>query len=118
MGESEALVFGLHRNEERLEYAICHLRNVGFLGANFSVFSPLPQRDPQGNLQECISDWSEVMIGTFCEKDILLSVRCESSGQAVIARKILECTEADTILCSVEHIGGIPFRTGRFSNLA
>jgi hypothetical protein len=113
MGES--LVFGLYRDEASLDYAICHLRNVGFLNGNFSVVFPPPGGNSYSDKPETFSNWSEEMIGAYCQHDILLSVRCESSGQAVIARKILECTEADTVLS--EHLGGIQFVTAGFSNL-
>lgn len=118
MIEAEGLVFGLYKSEASVEYAMCHLRNVGFLDGNFSIVFPSPQIDSPTMTGDGFSEWSEEMIRTFCEKDILLSVRCETSGQAAIARKILECTEADSVLCSGEQNSRIQFPTGKFSSLA
>lgn len=117
MPESEALVFGLYRSEASLEYAICHLRNVGFLEANFSVVFPPPQADFM-QASERLAILSAKSADALSDQNILLSVRCESSGQAVIAKKILECTEADSVLTSAEQRGSIQLRTEKFSNLA
>ena len=116
MSDSEAVVCGLYRNEATLDYAICHLRNVGFLDENFSVVFPACGRDPMAEMLTCpalaggerITPWNQ---------DILLSIRCESSGQAAIAEKILECTDADTVVSSAED-SGIAFSAHRFNNLA
>jgi hypothetical protein len=121
MSESKALVCGLYRNEATVEYALCHLRNVGFLDQNFSVIFPatgpddieLGKNGPLGKMGStpdiCRTVWTQ---------EILLSVQCESAGQAVIARKILQCTDADTVVSSTEEPANIEFRTEKFSHLA
>ena len=88
MSDSKALVCGLYRNEATVEYALCHLRNVGFLDQNFSVIFPAAGSDdievgkngPLGKL----SNANEIS-RTVWTQEILLSVQCESAGQAVIA---------------------------------
>lgn len=121
MSDSKALVCGLYRNEATVEYALCHLRNVGFLDQNFSVIFPAASSEdvevgktgPLGRLNNtsdvCRTVWTQ---------EILLSVQCESAGQAVIARKILQCTDADTVVSSTEELANIEFRTEKFSHLA
>ena len=116
MSDSEAMVCGLYRNEATLDYAICHLRNVGFLDENFSVVFPAGSRDPMAEmLIRPVLAGGERM--TLWNQDILLSIRCESSGQAAIAEKILECTDADTVVSSAKE-SGVAFSTCRFNNLA
>jgi hypothetical protein len=106
MSETKALVCGLYHNPATLEYALCHLRNVGFLDANFSVL--FPDRSQQLQAQEEEKGLSQNIFESLAQtvvSEILLSVRCESSGQAVVAKKILECTEADSVVSSLESSG-------------
>jgi hypothetical protein len=123
MSDSRALVCGLYRNEATVEYALCHLRNVGFLDQNFSVIFPSTSSQDievgkkSGPLGKLITDTSDIC-RTVWTQEILLSVRCESAGQAVIARKILQCTDADTVVSSSEEPANIEFRTEKFSHLA
>jgi hypothetical protein len=92
---------------------------VGFLDQNFSVIFPtanqadleIGERSPAGRK-------ADDLFRTVWTQEILLSVECESSGQAVIARKILQCTDADTVVSSSEEPGNIEFRTEKFSHLA
>lgn len=119
MPESKALVCGLFRNEATVEYALCHLRNVGFLDQNFSIIFPTAtQPDLDIGRQTPGNGRAEDLFRTVWTQEILLSVRCESAGQAVIARKILQCTDADTVVSSSEEPGNIEFRTEKFSHLA
>jgi hypothetical protein len=120
MTESRAVVCGLYRNEAALEYAICHLRNVGFLDQNFSVIFPATNRDLriESPLYSGSPDDAEDLFRTVWTQEILLSVQCESSGQAVIARKILQSTDADTVVSSGEGSANIQFSGEKFSNLA
>jgi hypothetical protein len=119
MTESRALVCGLYRNEATVEYALCHLRNVGFLDQNFSVIFPTAsQPDLEIGKQAVTNSKADDLFRTVWTQEILLSVQCESAGQAVIARKILQCTDADTVVSSSEEPGTIEFRTEKFSHLA
>lgn len=119
MPESKAFVCGLFRNEATVEYALCHLRNVGFLDQNFSVIFPTAsQPDLEIGKQSSVAGKAEDLFRTVWTQEILLSVQCETAGQAVIARKILQCTDADTVVSSSEEPGNIEFRTDRFSHLA
>lgn len=117
MDESRAFVCGLYRNEATLKYAICHLRNVGFLDRNFSVI--FPATDPNVTVRTSGLPGGRDDAGllrTIWTQEILLSVQCESSGQAVIARKILQCTDADTVVSPRD--GNIEFPTDQCSYLA
>jgi hypothetical protein len=116
MSDSEAVVCGLYRNAATLDYAICHLRNVGFLDENFSVVFPSGSRDPIADGPPGAADSGAELVALW-NQDILLSIRCQSSGQAAIAEKILECTDADTVVSSAEE-SGIAFSTQRLNNLA
>jgi hypothetical protein len=119
MTESKALVCGLYRNEATVEFALCHLRNVGFLDQNFSVIFPAAnQTDLEIGKQSPLGGNADDLFRTVWTQEILLSVQCESAGQAVIARKILQCTDADTVVSSSEEPGNIEFRTEKFSHLA
>lgn len=119
MTESKALVCGLYRNEATVEFALCHLRNVGFLDQNFSVIFPAAsQTDLEIGKQNPLGGNADDLFRTVWTQEILLSVQCESAGQAVIARKILQCTDADTVVSSSEEPGNIEFRTEKFSHLA
>jgi hypothetical protein len=120
MTDSRAVVCGLYRNEATLEYAICHLRNVGFLDQNFSVIFPASNRDVRIESPLCSGSPgdAENLFRTVWTQEILLSVQCESSGQAVIARKILQSTDADTVVSSGESSANIQFSAERFSDLA
>jgi hypothetical protein len=97
---SEALVCGLYRTETALEYAICHLRNVGFLDQNFSVIFPSSDSAEKSGLKALRAKGGDEALSKLLENEIVLSVRCESGGQAAIAKKILECTNADTVVSS------------------
>jgi hypothetical protein len=121
MSEAKALVCGLYRNEATVEYALCHLRNVGFLDHNFSVIFPAASSEDieigkNGPLEKLNN--SHDISRTVWTQEILLSVQCESAGQAVIARKILQCTDADTVVSSSDESANIEFRTEKFSHLA
>lgn len=108
MSETKGLVCGLYHNPATLEYALCHLRNVGFLDANFSVLFPgTSQRIQAQEAEKGLSpNILELLAQTIVSpSEILLSVQCESSGQAVVAKKILECTEADSVVSSLESSG-------------
>ena len=117
MDDSKAFVCGLYRNEATLEYAICHLRNVGFLDQNFSVIFPPSDQNVTVGSSGLPGAWDDSgMVPTIWTQEILLSVQCESSGQAVIARKILQCTDADSVVSSGD--AGIVFLTDQCSYLA
>lgn len=117
MAESKAFVCGLYRNEATLEYAICHLRNVGFLDQNFSVIFPPTDQNVTVRSSSLPGAWDDSgLVRTIWTQEILLSVQCESSGQAVIARKILQCTDADTVVSSGD--GGMACLTNQCSYLA
>lgn len=121
MSESRALVCGLYRNEATVEYALCHLRNVGFLDQNFSVIFPAASSDDiQASKKGPVEGLRKTddIFRTVWTQEILLSVQCESAGQAVIARKILQCTDADTVVSSSEEAANIEFRTDTPSHLA
>lgn len=110
MDESKAFVCGLYRSEATLECAICHLRNVGFLDQNFSVIFPPADQNVTVRSSSLPGAWDDTgLLRTIWTQEILLSVQCESSGQAVIARKILQGTDADTVVSSGD--GNIEFPT-------
>lgn len=101
MRMSGTLVCGAYSNEAALEYALCHLRNVGFLDANFTVLLP---EDGANNPSKAITaltgglpSCQAIRSGGF-----FLWIQCDSAGQALVARKILESTEADAVSSSSE----------------
>ncbi|HVB56532.1 MAG TPA: hypothetical protein VNE63_08895 [Candidatus Acidoferrales bacterium] len=136
MAEKETSVCGTYRNQAALEYAMYHLRNVGFLDANFTVVFPEgPFNDFRGSgspgiTSRRIAETAEE--GGFSDENldlldraiqngrILLSVQCEGTGQALIATKILDGTEADGVSSSTKSQPPSPsiYRSISFKNVA
>lgn len=118
MRMSETLVCGTYSNEAALEYALCHLRNVGFLDANFTVLLP---EESFNNTSKVVtkltrgpSSCHAIRSGGF-----LLWIQCDSAGQALVAKKILEGTEAEAVSSSSEtQLASETDSSTRFRNLA
>ena len=99
MRTSGMLVCGTYSNEAALEYAMCHLRNVGFLDANFTVLLP---ENSFNNASKVTTLTGVLSFQAIRNDGFLLWIQCESAGQALVARKILECTEANAVSSSSE----------------
>ena len=99
MRMSETLVCGTYPSEASLEYALCHLRNVGFLDANFMVLLP---EDSFNGGKATARTGGVLSLQAIRSGGFLLWIQCESAGQALVARKILECTEANAVSSSSE----------------
>ncbi len=118
MVEKETSVCGTYRNQVALEYAMCHLRNIGFLDANFTVVFPEGPFDNFRKPEMLGLTWERAVEAAeehglvdgnldlfnraIQNGKILLSVQCQGTGQALIATKILEGTEADDVSSSTE----------------
>ena len=100
MRTSGMLVCGTYSNEAALEYAMCHLRNVGFLDANFTVL--LPENSFNNASKVTTLTGGVLSFQAIRNNGFLLWIQCESAGQAQVARKILECTEASAVSSSSE----------------
>lgn len=117
MRKNGTLVCGTYSNEATLEYALCHLRNVGFLDANFTVLFP---EDSFNNISKVITlNGGILSFQAIRSGGILLWIQCESAGQALVAKKILECTEADAVSSSSEaQVAPQADQSTSFRNLA
>lgn len=118
MPDTRVLVCGTYPNQDSVEQAMTFLQNAGFLGANLSVLFPQKVgygEQSEGGLERPTNrtaagldpDGILDMVARVLHKGkILLSVRCEGAEQALVARKIFERTDAESIVSSADTIPG------------
>lgn len=116
MPDTRVLVCGTYPTQAAVEQAMTFLQNAGFLGANLSVL--FPQKIGYADQSEGLERPSnkaggldpngilDLVARVLHKGRILLSVRCEGAEQALVARKIFERTDAESIVSSADSIGG------------